>query len=100
MSDVSFLRLYNVNDLLVKLLLGLASVDNLWFNSNRIRGHILLSQSRLPKPRWAGSITYIHRNSVAQLQPWVICSLYVASYESQSYGGNSIHFNMASFYSK
>jgi hypothetical protein len=72
-----------VCNLLVQLLLGLASAVTLGSKSRRTHGHILLSHLRLPQPGGPGSLIYIPRNRVAQLYPRALGSLFVASYDSQ-----------------
>jgi hypothetical protein len=58
-----------------------------WFESRRTRNHTLLSHLRLPQPGGPGSNIYIPRNRGARLYPRALGSLYVASYNSQGYGG-------------
>jgi hypothetical protein len=71
-----------VCNLLVHLLLGLARAFTLGSKSRRTHDHILLSHMRLQVP-----IFISPRNRVAQLYPRVLGSLFVASYDSQGYGG-------------
>jgi hypothetical protein len=41
-----------------------------------------------PQPGGPGPCVYIPRNRVARLHPQALCSLFVASYDSQGHGGN------------
>jgi hypothetical protein len=63
------------------------SVITQWSESRRTGNHTLLSRLRLPQPGGPGSRIYIPRNRVAQLCPLALGSLYVASCDSQGYGG-------------
>jgi hypothetical protein len=54
-----------------------------WSESIRTRNHTLLSHLRLPQPWGPGSCIYTPRKRVAQLYPWALGSLYVASCDSQ-----------------
>jgi hypothetical protein len=67
----------------------LASAVILRFESRGIHGHILLSHIR-GSPNLEGQVPVFvsPRNRVAQLYPQALCSLFVASYDYQSYGGN------------
>jgi hypothetical protein len=49
--------------------------------------HILLSHFRLPQPGRPVPVFTSSRNRAAQLYPQTLGSLFVASYDSQSYGG-------------
>jgi hypothetical protein len=49
--------------------------------------HFTVSDSRLPQPEGPGQSRYIPRNRVAQLYLQALGSFFVASYDSQSYGG-------------
>jgi hypothetical protein len=73
-----------VCNLLVQLLLGLTRAITLGSKSHRTQDHILLSHLRLPNLE--GQIS--PRNRVAQLYPRALGSLFVASYDSQDYGGD------------
>jgi hypothetical protein len=55
----------------------ICSVITQWSESPRTRNHIVLSYET--PPTW--------RARVVQLYPWALGSLYVASYDSQGYGG-------------
>jgi hypothetical protein len=72
-----------VCNLLVQFLLGLARAVTLGSKSCRTHGHILLSHLRLPQPGDPGPCVYIPRNSMAQLYPRALGSLFVAFYSSQ-----------------
>jgi hypothetical protein len=79
-----------VCNLLVQLLPGLARAVILGCKSRRTHDHILLSHMRLPQTGVPGPRIYIPpppRNRVDQLHPLALGSLFVASYDSQSYGG-------------
>jgi hypothetical protein len=70
------------------LLLGLVSGVSLGSESHGTQDHILFSEFlRLPQPGGPGPRIYIPRDKVAQLYPRALGSLYVASYDSQGYGG-------------
>jgi hypothetical protein len=73
----------------LQLLLGLASVVILRSEYRGTHDHILLSQIR-NSPEFEGQvIVFISpRNRVAQLHPQALGSIFVASYDSLSYGGN------------
>jgi hypothetical protein len=66
----------------VKLLLGLARAHTLGFESRRTQDHILLSHLGLQVPVFIST-----RNMVAQLYLRALGTLFVASYDSQGYGG-------------
>jgi hypothetical protein len=51
------------------------------------RPHYTVSDSRLPQPWGTGPLFISKRNRVARLFPQVLSSLFVASYNSQDYGG-------------
>jgi hypothetical protein len=72
----------------LQLLLVLASALILGSESCGTRDHILLSQIR-DSHNLEGQIPVFKspRNRVAQLYPQALASLFVASYESQGYGG-------------
>jgi hypothetical protein len=55
--------------------------------SRRTHGHILLSHLILPQPGGPSPLFISHRNRVAQLYPRALGSSFVASYDSQGYGG-------------
>jgi hypothetical protein len=67
---------------------GLASSVILGYESRGTREHILLSQIR-DSPNLMGQVPKFipTRNRVAQLYPQSLGSLFVASYDSQGYGG-------------
>jgi hypothetical protein len=58
-----------------------------WSESRRTRNYILLSHLRFTRPGRPGPRIHIPRNRAAQLNPRTPCSLFVASYDSQGYGG-------------
>jgi hypothetical protein len=70
------------------LLLVLASEVILRFLHRGIHGQILQSQIR-DSPNLEGQVPVFMspRNRVSQLYPKALCSLFVASYYSQGYGG-------------
>jgi hypothetical protein len=72
----------------LQLLLVLASAEILGSESRGTHDHILLSQIR-DSPNLEGQIPVFisPRNRVAQLYPQAPGSIFVASYESQGYGG-------------
>jgi hypothetical protein len=72
----------------LQLLLVLASAVILGSESRGIRDHILLSQIR-DSPNMEGQVPVFISpwNRVVQLYPQTLSSLFVASYDSQSYGG-------------
>jgi hypothetical protein len=72
----------------LQLLLGLASAVILGSKSRGTRDHILLSQIR-DSPKLEGQVPVFVSpiNMVAQLYPQALGSLFVASYDSQGYGG-------------
>jgi hypothetical protein len=72
-----------VCNLLVQLLLGLARAVTFWSKSRRTRGHILLSQLRLPILEGQVPVFISPRNMLAQFYPRSLGSLFVASYDSQ-----------------
>jgi hypothetical protein len=76
-----------VCNLLVQLLLGLARVVTLGSKSRRTHDHISLSHLRLPNLEGHVPVFISPRNRVAQLYPWALGSLYVASYDSQGSSG-------------
>jgi hypothetical protein len=53
--------------------------------------HFTVSDSRLPQPVNQVSVFISPRNRVAQLYPRALGSLFVASYDSQGYGGGIRH---------
>jgi hypothetical protein len=71
------------------LLLGLASADPLGSESPRTQDHILFSQFlRLPSPAGPGPCIYIPQEQGGPvIYPQVMGSLFIASYNSQGYGG-------------
>jgi hypothetical protein len=71
-----------------QLLLALASAVNLRSESRETHHHILLSQIG-DSPNLEGQVPVFvsRRNRVAQLYPQVLDSIFVASYDSQGYGG-------------
>jgi hypothetical protein len=72
----------------LQLLLVLATAVILMSESCRTHDHILLSQTRdFPNLEGRVFIFISPRNRVAQLYPQALGSLFVASYESQGYGG-------------
>jgi hypothetical protein len=72
----------------LQLLLALASVFFLRSKSRKTRDHILLSQIRdSPNLECQVLIFISPGNRLAQLNPQVLDSLFVASYDSQGYGG-------------
>jgi hypothetical protein len=73
----------------LQLLLGLASPVILGSESRSTRDHILLSQNRV-SPNLEGQVPVFISpcNRVAQLYPQALGSLFVASYDSQGYGGS------------
>jgi hypothetical protein len=72
----------------LQLLLVFASAVILMFESRGTHDHILLSQIR-DSPNLEGQVTVFisPRNSVARLYSQALSSLFVASYDSQGYGG-------------
>jgi hypothetical protein len=72
----------------LQLLLVLASAVSLGSESRGTRDYILLSQI-WDSPNLEGQVRVFisHRNRVAQLYPQALGSLFVASYDSQDYGG-------------
>jgi hypothetical protein len=72
----------------LQLMLGLASKFILGPESRGTRDHILLSQLR-DTPNLDGQVPVFisPRNRVAQLYPQALNFLFVASYDSQGYGG-------------
>jgi hypothetical protein len=72
----------------LQLLLVLASAVILGSESRETRDHILLSQIR-DSPNLEGQVLVFTspRITVAQLYPQALGSLFVASYDSQGYGG-------------
>jgi hypothetical protein len=73
----------------LQLLLVLASTVILWSESRGTNDHILLSQMRNSHNLEGQVPVFIYlRNTVAQLHPQVLGSLFVASYDSQGYGGD------------
>jgi hypothetical protein len=72
----------------LQLLLAFASAVILGSKSGGTRDHILVSQIR-DSPNLEGQVSVFisHRNRVAQLYPQTPGSLFVASYDSQGYGG-------------
>jgi hypothetical protein len=73
---------------LLQLLLVLATLVILGYESRGNRDHILLSQIRdSPNLEGKDPVFISPRNRVAQLYPQTLGSLFVASYDSQGYGG-------------
>jgi hypothetical protein len=72
----------------LELLLALASAVYLLSQSRGTHDYILLSQIR-DSPNLEGQVPVFisHRDRVARLYPHALGSLFVASYDSQSYGG-------------
>jgi hypothetical protein len=72
----------------LQLLLGLASAVILRSESHGTQDHILLSQIR-DSPNLEGQSPVIipRRKRVAQLHPQALGSLFIASHDSQGYGG-------------
>jgi hypothetical protein len=68
------------------MLLALASTVILRSESSGSHDHILLSQIR-DSPNLEGQVPLSHRNRVIQLYPQALDFLFVASYDSQGYGG-------------
>jgi hypothetical protein len=67
---------------------GLAIAVILWSESRGTHDQILLSQIRdFPNPEGQVPVFISSRNRMAQLYPQALRSLFVASYDSQSYGG-------------
>jgi hypothetical protein len=64
---------------------AICGVITQWSESLRTRNHTLLSHLRLPQGQVPVFIS--PRNRAAQLYPRALGSLYVASYDSQGYGG-------------
>jgi hypothetical protein len=72
----------------LQLLLALASAVILRSESRGTHDHILLSQIRdSPNLQGQAPVFISPRNKVAQLYPQAPDSLFVASYDSQGYGG-------------
>jgi hypothetical protein len=72
----------------LQLLLGLASAVILRSESHGTHDHILLSQIRYsPNPEDQVLVFISPRNKVARLYTQALGSLFVASYDSQGYGG-------------
>jgi hypothetical protein len=70
---------------------AICSVITQWSESLRTRNHTLLSHLRLPQPRGTGSRIYIPQEQGGPvIPPQALGSLYVASYDSQSYGGGIV----------
>jgi hypothetical protein len=76
-----------VCNLLVQLLLGLARVVTLRSKSRRAQDHILRSHVRLPQPGRPGPRNYIPHEQGGPVISRALGSLFVASYNSQGYGG-------------
>jgi hypothetical protein len=72
---------------LVQLLLGLVRAVTHGAESRRTHYHILLSHFRLHQPGGQVPVFISPRNRVAQLYSRALDSLFVASYDSQGYGG-------------
>jgi hypothetical protein len=74
----------------LQLLLAVASAAILGSESLRTRDHILLSQIR-DSPNMEGQVPVFicPRNRVAQLYPQALGSIFIASYDSQGYGGGT-----------
>jgi hypothetical protein len=86
------LRSYSLCNILsvcrLQLLLVFASTVILRSKSHGTCDHILLSQIRhSPNQEDQVPIFISPRNKVAQLYPQALCSLFIASYDSQGYGG-------------
>jgi hypothetical protein len=74
-------------NLLVQLLLCLARAVTLGSKYSRTHDHILLSHLRLPQPEGTGPSIHIPQEQDGLVIPRPLCSLFVASYDSQGYGG-------------
>jgi hypothetical protein len=73
----------------LQLLLGLASAVIIDFESRGAHDHILLSQIRdSPNLESQVPVFISPTNAVAQLNLQALDSLFIASYDSQSYGGD------------
>jgi hypothetical protein len=68
------------------LLLGLASAVPLWPESRGTQDHILFSQFLRPLQEGQILVFISPRNRVAQIYPWALGSLSIASYDLQGYG--------------
>jgi hypothetical protein len=87
-------------NLFLQLFLGFGSAVTLRPVSHRPHDHNLLSHMRLSKPGEAVPHICIPRNRVAQLYPWALGSLFIASYDMQGYSGGVLnHLNMGYFLS-
>jgi hypothetical protein len=74
----------------LQLLLVLASTADLKSESRGTRDHILFSQIRdSPSIEGQDPVFISPRNRVVQLYPQALGSVFVASYESQGYGGGN-----------
>jgi hypothetical protein len=71
----------------VQLLLGLARAVTLGSKSRRTHYHILLSHLRLPQLGGPGPRIYIPQEQGGPVIPRALCSLHVASYDSEGSGG-------------
>jgi hypothetical protein len=75
----------------LQLLLGLTSAVILRSESCGTHGHILMSQIRdFPNLEGKVPIFIFPRNRVARLYPQTLASLFVASYDSEGYGGDEV----------
>jgi hypothetical protein len=73
----------------LQLLLDLASAVILWSESSGTHDHILLSQIRDSRNlEGQGTVFISSRNRVARLYPQAPGSIFVASHDSQGYGGS------------
>jgi hypothetical protein len=69
------------------IVVGLASAVILWSECRKTHDHISLSQIRKsPNLKSQIPVFISPRNTVAQVYPHALGSLFVASYDSQSYG--------------
>jgi hypothetical protein len=58
-----------------------------WLELLKTHNHILLSCLRLPQPQGPGLRIYIPQEQGGPVIPWKLGSFFVASYDSQGYGG-------------
>jgi hypothetical protein len=84
-----FLRIGWVYNLLVQLLLSLASAITLGSKSRKTH-EILLSHLRLPQPEGSGSRIYFSTGTAWPSYTPGTGSLFDASYDSQGYGGGTL----------
>jgi hypothetical protein len=75
---------------LLVLLLGLARAVTLGSKSHRTHDHILLSHLKLPQPRSPYLYPIPQKQCGAVTPPRALGSLFVASYDSQGYGGGTL----------